>query len=394
MKKWATALLFFALSLALCAGSCALSEPAREITAECGLRGTPFKGIESVRDGNYATQWSSSARTVVTITAPEGEKISGVYVQFYKNGSAFDLQVQNEAGEWEKTVGCDTTYLTGYAALETPVSQVRLRAREGNGRLIVSELHVFAEGETPDWVQRWNPPCEDADLLVISAHPDDEMLFMGGTIPYYAGERKLDVQVAYLTSSAPYRKLELLDGLWLCGVRNYPDLATFPDTYKLSAREMYKVKGWEIDRVTRYVAGLYRRYRPEVVVTHDVAGEYGHGAHKVAADMAQRCLAPAADPAYQHQKLAYTEPWEVKKLYLHLYDQGQLRMDWRVPLEAFGGKTAFDMAAAAFQCHTSQLRTEYAVEDWGPYDNAIFGLAHSTVGEDEAKNDFFEHIAP
>ena len=68
-------------------------------------------------------------------------------------------------------------------------------------------------------------------------------------------------------------------------------------------------------------------------------------------------------------------------------------MDWRVPLEAFGGKTAFDMAEAAFQCHVSQLDTEYKVEDFGPYDNAKFGLAFSTVGEDESKNDFFENMA-
>jgi len=200
------------------------------------------------------------------------------------------------------------------------------------------------------------------------------------------------VQVAYLTSSAPYRKLELLDGLWLCGVRNYPDLATFPDTYKLSAREMYKVKGWEEARVMRYVSGLYRRYRPEVVVTHDVNGEYGHGAHKVAADAAQRCVSLAADASYQHQKLAYTMPWQIKKLYLHLHEQGQIRMNWRMPLNAFDGRTAFDMAEAAFQCHTSQLKTDYKVEDWGPYDNAVFGLAFSTVGEDQTGDDFFENI--
>ena len=50
------------------------------------------------------------------------------------------------------------------------------------------------------------------------------------------------------------------------------------------------------------------------------------------------------------------------------------------------------MAEAAFQCHVSQLDTEYKVEDFGPYDNAKFGLAYTTVGEDVKKNDFFENI--
>ena len=67
-------------------------------------------------------------------------------------------------------------------------------------------------------------------------------------------------------------------------------------------------------------------------------------------------------------------------------------MDWRKPLDAFGGKTAFDIAEAAFACHISQQKTEYKVEDFGPYDNARFGLAFSTVGEDVEKNDFFENL--
>ena len=67
-------------------------------------------------------------------------------------------------------------------------------------------------------------------------------------------------------------------------------------------------------------------------------------------------------------------------------------MDWRQPLAAFDGRTALEMAEAAFACHISQQDTEYRVEDFGPYDNAVFGLAFSMVGEDEEKDDFFEHI--
>ena len=67
-------------------------------------------------------------------------------------------------------------------------------------------------------------------------------------------------------------------------------------------------------------------------------------------------------------------------------------MDWRQPLTAFDGRTAFDIAEEAFACHISQQHTDYKVEDYGPYDNAKFGLAFSTVGEDVEKNDFFEHL--
>ena len=38
------------------------------------------------------------------------------------------------------------------------------------------------------------------------------------------------------------------------------------------------------------------------------------------------------------------------------------------------------------------MKTDYHVEDFGPYDNAVFGLAYSAVGEDTSGDDFFEHI--
>ena len=67
-------------------------------------------------------------------------------------------------------------------------------------------------------------------------------------------------------------------------------------------------------------------------------------------------------------------------------------MDWRKPLAAFDGQTAFDVACRAFACHISQQKTDYHVEDFGPYDNSRFGLAFSAIGEDTRKDDFFEHV--
>ena len=240
-------------------------------------------------------------------------------------------------------------------------------------------------------MQQWEAPLEKADLLALAAHPDDEILFLGGTIPYYAGEMGKAVQVAYLVPTMPYRRLELLDGLWLCGVRHYPILGHFPDQFQLTLKGMYAQKGWSRESVYRFVADVYRACRPDVVVTQDVNGEYGHGAHRAAADAAQAAVALAADASYQ-KRMAHSEPWQIKKLYIHLYEQNPVKMDWRKPLAAFEGQTAFDVACRAFACHISQQRTDYHVEDFGPYDNSRFGLAFSAVGEDTQKDDFFEHV--
>lgn len=375
------------------AAVCALAE-AEEITARCSLFGKPKAELPALADGRYATSWLSlgGENAALTVAAPQGEAIGGVYLQFSEKPCAFDVQTRDADGVWRCAAACETAFQTGYAALAQAAEQVRIVPHERGGRLHLAEIHVFSQGETPAWVQRWEAPLEKADLLVLAGHPDDELLFMGGTIPYYAGERGLRVQVAYLVASTPYRRLELLDGLWLCGVRNYPDLGPFPDKYTLTLGEMYRQKGWREEKVLGYVAGLYRRYRPEVVVSHDTEGEYGHGAHRVAADAALRCAALAADAAYRDERTEGLEPWAIQKLYLHLYGQGELVMDWNAPLSAFGGRTALEMAKQAFACHISQQKTSYRVEDSGVHDCSRFGLAFSAVGDDVEKKDFFEHI--
>lgn len=389
MRKAAIGLaLAWALLLA-CGG--ALAQTAEEITAQCSLRDAGGRALACLSDGRYDTSWSAYGKEARLVLNSQEAPIHGVYLQFYNYACPFEVQARDAQGKWQRIAACDTEYLTGYAAWPEGATEIRIRPTRSSDRLALAEVHLFGKGEMPDWVQRWQPPLEKADLLVVAAHPDDELLFMGGTIPYYAGERGMAVQTAYLVPATPYRKLELLDGLWLCGAVHYPDIGTFPDRFALSVSGMYAQEGWSEARVLRHMVGLYRRYQPDVVVTHDVQGEYGHGAHRAAADAAQKAVALAADAAYQHRSLSQTPPWTVKKLYLHLYDQGEIRMDWRVPLEAFGGRTAFDMAEAAFACHISQQDTEYCVEDFGPYDNARFGLAWTTVGEDCEKNDFFEH---
>ena len=383
--------LILALLTLMLLAPAAFAQTAAEITARCALSGAGKKTLERMTDGDYRTHWDSSSNSFAYVEIEAEEAIGGVYVQFYDEAAAFEVQAKDESGAWQTVAEQDGAFLAEYAALDAGAKAVRIRPKDGKGRLFIAELHIFGEGDAPDWVQQWEAPLAKADLLALAAHPDDEILFLGGTIPYYAGEMGKKVQVAYLVPTMPYRRLELLDGLWLCGVKNYPMIGHFPDKYQLTLKGMYEQKGWSRESVYRFVAEAYRACRPDVVVTQDVNGEYGHGAHRAAADAAQAAIALAADETYQ-EKMTHSEPWQVKKLYIHLYEQNPVKMDWREPLAAFGGQTAFDIACRAFECHVSQQRTDYHVEDFGPYDNSRFGLAYSAVGGDVEKDDFFENL--
>ena len=71
-----------------------------------------------------------------------------------------------------------------------------------------------------------------------------------------------------------------------------------------------------------------RRYRPDVVVSHDVNGEYGHGAHRVCADVALYCVQNCMRLDVESESAAEYGLWTVQKLYLHLYGDDPLELDW------------------------------------------------------------------
>ena len=84
--------------------------------------------------------------------------------------------------------------------------------------------------------------------------------------------------------------------------------------------------------------------------------------------------------------------WNTPKLYLHLYPQNAIRMDWNVPLERFGGATAYDMAVLGYDAHKSQHRWAFSVPRPGSVSGYRFGLVRSLVGMDVIGGDMFENI--
>ncbi len=200
----------------------------------------------------------------------------------------------------------------------------------------------------------------------------------------------------------------MLDGLWATGVRNYPVFGPFEDFRIDSKEKTYQRYETEFGRTREELLGFVveqlRRFRPQVVVGHDLEGEYGHGMHRVYAELLTQALPLSGDPAaYPEQTYS---PWDVPKAYLHLYQENPLVMDYDTPLEAFDGMTAFQVSQElGFPCHKSQLKYKSfrhwlygedgsitkatQIEEYNP---CRFGLYRSLVGPDTAKNDFMENI--
>ncbi len=382
MKK--TLLCALLAALCLCAASAGAQE-AEDITRRCRLTLSDGRDAgKRLTDRNYATHWQSADDGgAVTAEARGDAMIASVYVCFGETPSSWSLEALR-GDEWQTEYRCASGFQHVYTALEEPAAAVRLTAGEGQ-LMDVEELFLFGEGERPAAAQVWQPPVEKAELLFLSTHADDELLFFAGGIPTYAAERQRAVVVAYLVDCGAQRRSELLNGLWSMGVRNYPVIGPFPDKYKKTVAEAYEIMGGE-EAVQAWVTSLFRTYRPEVVVTHDINGEYGHCQHRVAAECALKAFELAAAPAQ-------SGAWQVKKLYLHLWKENRIRMDWSQPLLSQEGRTGMQAAARAYRLHVSQQSTGMSVSGTGrQYDNTLFGLARTTVGPDEAGGDFLEHI--
>lgn len=377
---------------------------AENITGACTVRvcTTPWNNT-LITDGKYTSYWESHKVSRPWVTIHSEQPMYGLYLCFRRLTSSFEIQVPGEAeDEWIPYRQGDVRFYHTYYELDG-VYDLRIQSTQsGAHKMGFNEIFVFGEGEVPSWVQRWEPPEEKADILFLFAHPDDEILFLGGAIPTYAAEKGKRVAVAYLSYSNTTRRSEALNGLWTMGVRHYPDFGGFQDKWSSRAEDAYRHLGKQ--KVQGWVTGLFRKYRPEVVVTHDLNGEYGHGQHRMVADAAVRCWEYAADPSKFKESADQYGTWQPKKLYVHLWGDGtsQTRFDWNVPLESMGGKTGLELAAEAYALHVTQEKAKVkinrkwhllSVEETGTvFSNTTFGLYATTVGPDETHTDFLEHI--
>lgn len=383
----------------------ALAQEADDLTGSCKFKlCTKGTQVKRITDGDYRTYWESGKVKHPYVSIQSEKPIYGLYLCFQKKPENYEIQTQEGA----TLAAGDTLFHHVFYELDG-VRDVKVQALgDGKTTMGFNEIFVFGEGEIPEWVQRWEKPLGKADILFLSAHPDDELLFMGGAIASSALTDKRLVQVVYLTPSNTTRRSEALNGLWTLGIRNYPEFGPFSDRYAKTGKlqDSYDMITGGKKEVWRWVTEIYRKYRPEVAVSHDLKGEYGHPQHKMIADSAVICYELAAQEDQYPESAQTYGAWQVKKLYLHLYgeEKDQTLFDWTVPREEFGGMTANELAQKAFEKHVTQAgmgkkyqgkMVHFSVEEYGVkrYPNNCFGLYASTVGPDVLHTDFMENIS-
>ena len=238
---------------------------------------------------------------------------------------------------------------------------------------------------------------EELSLLAVFAHPDDESFGIGGTLAKYAAE---GVKVSLICATrgeegeindpslgtqeqlAEIRERELRCACDVLGITElhflgYRDSGMAGTPANENPRSLAQADPYEaVGKIVR----LMRQIRPQVVVTFEEGGGYGHPDHKAIHRHAKAAFYAAGDPAqYPEHLVEGLEPYAPQKLYYMAFPRSVFQkliqkvkeMGLELPfgdidLESVGVPdeyctTHIDVSAylevkeQARQCHRSQL---------------------------------------
>jgi len=238
---------------------------------------------------------------------------------------------------------------------------------------------------------------KELSLLAVFAHPDDESFGIGGTLAKYAAEGVTvslicatggeegeinDPSLGTQEQIAEIRERELRCACDVLGITDlhllgYRDSGMAGTPANENPRSLVQAEPYEaVGKIVR----LMRQIRPQVVVTFEEGGGYGHPDHKAAHRHAKAAFYAAGDPTRYPEHLAEgLQPYAPQKLYYTAFPRSVFQnliqkakeMGLELPsrymdLESLGVPDEFctthvDISAylevqeRARQCHRSQL---------------------------------------
>ncbi len=211
----------------------------------------------------------------------------------------------------------------------------------------------------------------DQRMLLVHAHPDDESIGQGATMARYAAEGRgvtlvtctagemgeilvpgLEHLAADQTDTlgehrrgeleAAMKELGVTDHRWLGGFGRYRDsgMKWHEDGHAVAADEVHENAFWHADltEAADLLVEVIREVRPQVLVTYDPFGGYGHPDHIQAHRVAMYAAQLAAVPSHR-QDLG--EPWDIAKIYWGAMSESRMRAGLRALRES-GDTTSFE----------------------------------------------------
>jgi LmbE family N-acetylglucosaminyl deacetylase len=165
----------------------------------------------------------------------------------------------------------------------------------------------------------------DLRLLCVLAHPDDESMGTGGLLARYAAEGVATYLVCATRGERGwFGAPDAYPGPSVLGRAREAELRAAAATLGLREVTFMGYLDGELDHAdaaeaTAQIVAALRRIRPQVVVTFDPAGVYGHPDHIAISQLTTGAVVAAADPSYA--AAADAPAHRVAKLYYLAPDQ-------------------------------------------------------------------------
>ncbi|GGD15127.1 N-acetyl-1-D-myo-inositol-2-amino-2-deoxy-alpha-D-glucopyranoside deacetylase [Nocardioides daphniae] len=208
-------------------------------------------------------------------------------------------------------------------------------------------------------------------LLLVHAHPDDEAIGNGATMAKYVAEGRhvtlvtctageqgeiLVPEMEHLAADredglGPVRREELAAAMAELGVTDHRFLGGFgayrdsgmkwhADGHAVAADEIHDNAFWRADltEAADHLVAIIREVRPQVLVTYDQFGGYGHPDHIQAHRVATYAASLAAVPSYRRD---LGEAHDIAKVYWTAMSESKMREGLRA-LRAAGDHTTFE----------------------------------------------------
>ncbi|SDI32543.1 PIG-L family deacetylase [Nonomuraea jiangxiensis] len=165
----------------------------------------------------------------------------------------------------------------------------------------------------------------DFGILCVHAHPDDEAIWTGGTLAKYADEGARTAVVTCTWAPGTQRAAELGRALDILGAGE-PRLLGHADARDpASAPGRPRFVDVPLDETVGQVVQHIRAFRPDVVLTYDGYGSYGHPDHV----HAHRVTMAAVEAAgYDQLYPDAGEPWRPHALYLATLPRSVVVSQW------------------------------------------------------------------
>jgi N-acetyl-1-D-myo-inositol-2-amino-2-deoxy-alpha-D-glucopyranoside deacetylase len=244
---------------------------------------------------------------------------------------------------------------------------------------------------------------EQRRLLLVHAHPDDESIVSGATMARYVAQ---GAQVTLLTCTlgeqgevlvpeyaqlvaeeadqlgglrigelaAAMRELGVTDHRWLGGAGRFRDSGMMGTPANEHPRAFWRAAS-DPDVFEAAVAAaveVVREVRPQVIVTYDERGDYGHPDHIMAHRVATAAYERAGDAGY-----GAGEPWQVAKLYWVAQPRSELRRSFNALRDSDSQFRAADVEDLAFGIDDELVTTSIDTAAFGAQKLAALA-AHRT----------------